>query len=471
MRKNLNLTICLILTSAVILFSCKKQHKKNEPVPEPVKSDSTAIIAYSIPNQLGTSFFTKVADSLKIIIYTTDSLDRENAIPAIQVAPGATISPASGEKVNFASKGDKITYRVTSESGSMAKWYIELRRPLVYRDPIVTAFFERTEGCIANDAGTTTLLDDGRVLWTLGDTYIDRYRESDKTVPCLFQVRNAALLQPANNWNWRQTQTLLSPAKGTLYQPIADGKYFNWPSGGFQIGDTVFVYSGNYESTGGGGFGFKGTGIDMLVKMKYPEMTVAGYHYLPRFNDIGFGSSFDKDADGFTYTYGFKQTFIYNDVFAARFPSNNPYAAWTFWDGTGWSTDIKKIKRIGESASSGAHIAKVKNKFVLVSSQFSVGCDQGKEIYIASSNNRTGPYTTRKKIYTIDGDKLDGHYPFFYAPILHPEFINEKNEILITYAVNGFSGCFNTCKSGRMDPDTYRLRGIRVPLYLIDSSF
>ncbi|RCH55785.1 hypothetical protein DJ568_03250 [Mucilaginibacter hurinus] len=338
----------------------------------------------------------------------------------------------------------------------------------VYKDPVFTQFMNRTEGLIASDAGATILLNDGSTLWTFGDTYVDRYRVSDNTIPCLFQVRNMAMLQPPNDWNWRNSKSLLSPSKGTLFVPPVDKKYFNWPSSGFQLGDTVFVYSSNFESTsGGGGFAFKHTHVDMWVKMKFPEMTVAGYKALQNFNGMSFGISFEKDADGYTYTYGNKQTFILNDVFLARFPTNNPYTKWDFWDGTGWTKDVNKIKRVGDAASSGVSVAKVRNRYVIVSTQFSVGCDQGSQIYGSVSASRTGPFTKRKTIYTIP-DKLDGHYPFFYAPNIHPQFINNRNEVLVTYAINGYGSCVATCKGGRMNPDVYRLRGIRVPLALMD---
>src|SRR5690606_24969483 len=46
-------------------------------------------------------------------------------------------------------------------------------------------------------------------------------------------------------------------------------------------------------------------------------------------------------------------------------------------------------------------------------------------------------------------------------------FINEQDELLITYNVNGYGTCVEGCKENRMDPDHYRPRGIRVPLQLI----
>jgi hypothetical protein len=85
---------------------------------------------------------------------------------------------------------------------------------------------------------------------------------------------------------------------------------------------------------------------------------------------------------------------------------------------------------------------------------------------MSTSGRATGPFSTLKKIYTID-DRYRGHSPFFYFPITHPEFINSKNELLVTYSINGYEPCESSCVKGRAIPDHYRPKAIRVPLELI----
>lgn len=153
----------------------------------------------------------------------------------------------------------------------------------------------------------------------------------------------------------------------------------------------------------------------------------------------------------------------------ARFPKNNPRAKWSFWNGSAWDTAIAHIAPITQGASNGVYVAKVRNKYVALSTEFSVSCDAGTRIYVATSNNITGPFTNRKVLYTIPDNEL-GHTPFFYAPALHPEYINANNEILITYDINTFSSCLPNCINNGFNPDYYRPRGLRVPLQLIDSS-
>lgn len=155
-------------------------------------------------------------------------------------------------------------------------------------------------------------------------------------------------------------------------------------------------------------------------------------------------------------------------MYVARFPLNNPAASWKFRDGKGWDTEVLNAVPMGEDVGFTPMVSMVNNKYVLISSEYSVGCDQGKEIFSSFSNFSTGPFSTRKLIYTID-DTVQGHYPFFYGVMAHPEYINKRNELLVTYNINGYDPCVVSCVNNRFNPDYYRLRAIRVPLKLIDS--
>jgi len=106
---------------------------------------------------------------------------------------------------------------------------------------------------------------------------------------------------------------------------------------------------------------------------------------------------------------------------------------------------------------------------VLITTEFSVGCDQGKNIFSYTSDQPYGPFTNKKTIWTLN-DTLQGHYPFFYLANAHPEYDNGKAELLITYCINGYDACVNVCIGGRKNPDYYRPKAIRVPYKLIDGS-
>ncbi|MBO9202466.1 MULTISPECIES: DUF5005 domain-containing protein [Niastella] len=341
----------------------------------------------------------------------------------------------------------------------------------IYKDPQVTAFFDRKTGWIASDGALTIPLSDGRVLWAMNDSYIDHLDTVAGTTPCLFQVRNAALVQPLGNWNWTATSTRIGTSSGipSLFKNNTDDNYLLWPTGGYQNGDTVYVYNSNIKNSNEG-LGFTRGGNDFLGKMIMPSLAVTGFDALQNFNDITFGIGFDtNEPDSYIYTWGVQGAFITSNIVVARFPRNNPRAPWSFWNGSAWDTAISHIAPVTTGASNGVYVAKVRNKYVALSTEFSVSCDAGTRIYVATSNSITGPFTNRKVLYTIPDNEL-GHTPFFYAPALHPEYINANNEILITYDINTFSNCVPACINNGFNPDYYRPRGLRVPLSLIDSS-
>jgi hypothetical protein len=332
-----------------------------------------------------------------------------------------------------------------------------------YKDDAFTEFFRRTSGWTSGDGALSVPLSDGRVLWLFGDSHIDDFDPKTKTTPCLFQVRNAGLVQDTNNL--RSAQTLIAPGPGsrTWFRNSTNADEWFWPVCGFQDANSVYVYLAALEKTGKGGmWGFKAREHDYFAKIKFPELAPIVYIPLPGFKGIGFGQGFVKDGE-YIYAYGGKQKGIGSEVYAARFKPNEPERDWSFWDGKRWNANVTNAAAIARGTSTSVHICKVKDTFLLTTTAFSVACDQGKEIYMATSSSPTGPFSPLKTIYKLD-DIYEGHYPFFYFAVAHPEFINGKNEILVTYSINGYEPCVSACVKGRAIPDHYRPKAIRVPL-------
>lgn len=464
--------VFLVIIICAVYAGCKKA----QVVQKTGVKTGAAILSFSLDTgQVGTAVIN--ADSLKVIITVQPYVTLFKAKPVIAITNGATISPASGTVVDLS--GNSIhTYTVTSAAGVVQKWTIIVNiqgdsspaSTVAYKDTTVTNFFRRQTGHIASDGGFSIPLSNGKVMWMMGDSHINDYRVSDGTMNWLFQVRNAALLQPENDWTWQNTSTLIgtTPTIPSYIKFVPDDKYWIWPNSGFQIGDTAYVYCSNLTTVGTGSFGFGSAGNDILAKIKVPEMTVVGSQVLQNFNGINFGITFIKNtADGYMYVYGNKLDFIASDIFLARFPLSNIRAPWTFWDGTGYNTDVTKAKYVAQGASQGVSVNNVNGKYIMVSTEFSVSCNQGNRIYLATSDNITGPFTPNVPIYKIT-DTTQNDYPFFYAAIIHPEYTNSKGEVLITYAINGYPGCLPDHDANyRSIPDRYRLRGVRIPWSVI----
>jgi hypothetical protein len=348
------------------------------------------------------------------------------------------------------------------------------------KDTLVTNFFRRSAGWVSSDGAITIPLSDGRTLWLMGDSHIDDYDPATATVNCLFQVRNAALIQPRRNWEWQHTRTLIGTGPGirSFLKNDPDDNHFIWPGAGIQLKDTVYVYCANMKNAKSAieGFGFAHSGPDCMAKLRFPDLEVVGYDTLQNFDEIGFGIGFIKKGH-WVYVYGQKLAGLTNKLYVARFFDSRPGGAWTFYTGTGWSDNITDIQPIAaQNGMSGTfQVSQIKNTVLLVSSDLSIGCDGGKSIYTATSASLTGPFTSPLRIYTID-DTLQGHYPFFYSVVAHPEFLRgsqpnghapDSQALLFTYCINGYGTCVPICHDNRMNPDYYRPKAFRVPLSAI----
>jgi len=334
-----------------------------------------------------------------------------------------------------------------------------------YKDLTFTELFRRSGGWVAGDGGYSIPIGDNKTLWTFGDSYIDSYDSATKTVPCLFQARNSAMIMDIDN---PAIQYTLENSKSdpTLFNFGTDRKYWFWPSSGFMSDDTIYVFLSRLKSTGEPGmWGFTGVDSNYVGTICTSDLSTISYNVLSSKNGINFGIS--TIAKGrFTLIYGIKSNGFGNDLFLARFPTDNIYSSWQYFDGEGWTSELSKIRKIHSEFTSSFYICKFRNRYLLITTEFSVGCDQGRNIFIATSNRPGGPFTDQHSVWQVD-DTLNGHFPFFYIANAHTEFENREKELLITYCINGYGDCVETCRNNRLNPDVYRPKAIRVPYSVI----
>jgi hypothetical protein len=344
----------------------------------------------------------------------------------------------------------------------------ESSAPQAHKDKLFTDFFRCTSGWVAGDGASSVPLSDGRVLWLFGDSHINDYDAGTGTMACLFQVRNAAMVQDLRHTERLRTLLDDSSRDKTLFKHPEDRALWFWPGPGLQKGDTIWVYLTSLQKTGAGGqWDFKAVGT-YWGKLAFPSLKSIGYAPLPAMAGIGFGCGFVTDAtNGCTYAFGNKQDGMASDVYVARFSTRKPESGWFFWNGGNWVSNATQAGAIARGTSTSVSVCRMEDRFVLVTSEFSVACDQGKEIYLSTSSRPTGPFSSRRKIFTLD-DSWHNHRPFFYLPVAHPELSSREAGLLVTYCINGYEPCVGFCADGRANPDHYRPKAIRVPFHLIE---
>ncbi len=344
-----------------------------------------------------------------------------------------------------------------------------------YKDEVFTEYFRRNSEWVASDGTISVPLPNGRSLWLMGDSHIDGLNQADTTLPCLFQVRNAILVQ--NNASPNEIETILDNTQSGVNRTpvklgINDSRYF-WPGHGYAYGDTAVVFWQLYEGaamTHVGNYASK-----IYTKNIADASSIKKLEKLPVPDEFEFGNSVVVDsANNYIYFYGIKKDWIILRPYVARIPLGaDIFSPWEFFDGTGWTTDVETSAQVLESmndyVSASFSVVKLQDKYYMISQDIGfLTCGLGRDIFSWESDSPEGPFTNKKIIYTIE-DKYRGEYLITYNANAHPQFIR-NNEMLISYNVN--RTCTDYCSSpftDRYNADMYRPKFVRVPLDYIDA--
>jgi hypothetical protein len=355
-------------------------------------------------------------------------------------------------------------------------WGYDQLPPTAYRDDAVVNFFHRTlttEGSVAFDQGSSIPLSDGRVLWIAEDSFDGNELQPDGNLKCyIFEYRNSVMIQPASHtWNPNLTPNITIP-NSTDGRPkqvfdIQPNTEWSWPGVGVEIGNKAYVYCGE-----GSGLGATNQSMYELNESETSNVwttkrdTPSG---MSNQTDIGYATGFVKPGDGYVYAYGGKGVFFNaNNMYVARFAESDPLT-WTFWNGTAWtSTRTSANSASIAGTQSNATVSYIHGKYVLMQMDLGYLCDPSTHnIYLSTSTSPTGPFTKPVKVFTIE-DMYRGHLNRYYTPMIHPEFDNGKNELLLTYCVN-FAACStgDDCLNNEEMSIEYQVKGVRVPYSII----
>src|SRR5262245_62145153 len=109
---------------------------------------------------------------------------------------------------------------------------VEKARTTAYKDGAFTEFFRHTNGWVAGDGAMSVPLSDGRVLWLFGDSFVDTFDPKTGTVPCLFQVRNTAMVHHKTDLRNAHTLVHSNAASRTFFRYEGGDPFWYWPVNG-----------------------------------------------------------------------------------------------------------------------------------------------------------------------------------------------------------------------------------------------
>lgn len=343
-----------------------------------------------------------------------------------------------------------------------------------YHDTVFTSYFERTSGWTAGDATISIPTPEGESIWLFGDSHIDDFQASDSTIACLFQVRNAIMVQDILNPS--AFRTILDDQRtGVARTPVKvlpdDGTFF-WPGHGYAKPDTAIVFWLRYNNS----LALEGTYYTRISTQNLRDASAIGeLQEVPWTKGFEFGNAVVVDSSAqYIYIYGQKKDWIILRPYVARIPVDRDVSGeWEFYTGDGWSANVDEAAQLmgstNDYVSASFSVLKLQNKYYMISQDIGfLTCGLGREIYSWESESPAGPFVNKKLLYTIE-DQYQGQYWVTYNATAHPEFIKD-NELLISYNLNGLCDppeCENAF-TDRRKATGYRPKFIRVPLDYID---
>ncbi|MDR1809164.1 MAG: DUF5005 domain-containing protein [Prevotella sp.] len=329
-----------------------------------------------------------------------------------------------------------------------------------YSDKDFDGFFERYYGWNGGDVAMSTLLPDGRSIWTWGDYDVGVVNSERNRLTELAQFpRNALMLQDGCDYS---AFSLLTNGKklGQIEpairycdnngNPLPDGDEWYWPMGGHIYYRNGFpelqVLLEHTVNAGGGQWGMEGVGVDVAV-FSLPDLQLQRVAKNCYTGKVGFGNIAFGDDDGVVYIYGERNFGIcVGATYVARNLDGDLTGTWEFYDAaTGnWTTGHAWAEIDEGSWWEEGH--------QLINNALFVFKDGGKYFafeqepcfspnsFVYDAESPVGPFTNRRKVGVLPAEITSNNF-ICYIPTLHQQF-SKDGELLYSVSKN-YNGDFD----------------------------
>ncbi|WP_251050643.1 MULTISPECIES: DUF4185 domain-containing protein [unclassified Microbacterium] len=368
---------------------------------------------------------------------------------ALLAAPASAAVPTSAGDRNGSSGQCSLTDRTLTATAS-------INQPLTEQ---FTTYGNTGGEWTGGDSTYSLPLGKGKTGWFFSDTFLgtvnpDGSRPTDSPF-----VNNSVVVQDRRGG--LQTITGGTPdAPAGIIPPEADGSWY-W------IGDptpgakgTVQVPLLQFERTGTGSFDFRWT-ANRLATLDGDSLQLEAITDLPSATGINWGS-WTLEEGRTTYIYGVADPGGVRSGYVARTEGKQGIAGtWTYWDGSGWSTEEADAVPVAPYVANEFSVAKFRDGYLLVTQDTSEIFST--RIVARTSCSPTGPFSEPVELYRTPETGTFGSYGdpdvFTYNAHEHPN-LRQGNRILVTYNVNTFDNVGDVYD----DASIYRPRFIDVQL-------
>ena len=252
------------------------------------------------------------------------------AIPTPAPTPTATPTPVPTPTPPPAASGPSVVTECDTTAPSDASDAAQFDR--LWHD-------ERNgPGWTGGDGAFSVRLDDGRIAWIFGDSFIGGVQPDGRRSPDWHLVRNTLVVQDGGCLSTAIGGTAQTPT--ALIRP-SDPEAWYWPQTATADGDLLHLLMQRVVRTGASSWDFAILGID-LVDLDLRSFTVAAVRSLPVDGSVLWGSSVLEAGDA-TYMYGVENTPYDARLYLARVDDRALAGPWQFYRGgeRPWSAEAR----------------------------------------------------------------------------------------------------------------------------------
>jgi Fibronectin type III domain len=304
------------------------------------------------------------------------------------------------------------------------------------------------------DGTVSVQLPDGRDAWFFSDTFLGTVNSDGSrswSTPFIHNdivVQQGAVSSPTlttltGTTDGSQTSLVGAPANG--YRQVDSA----WVD---SAANRVYAFYTDYSNPGADGLDGTATATS-IATFSLPDLTFQGLTTLPVQAGTLWGSAV-LDKSDYTYIYGNGQ----NSLYVARAPhgeviasGSNPAADWTYWTGSGWSSNETDAMPVLEGLA-GLSITQVGMQYVLAAFDTITAFDANIVAY--ASATPYGPFGGKTYLYSAPPLNCNC---YSYYPQFHQEFA-APGELVLSYNSNSV-----TTSDSYSDASIYRPTFIDVP--------
>jgi hypothetical protein len=308
--------------------------------------------------------------------------------------------------------------------------------------------FTREEGWTGADIATSLPLQDRRILWLFGDSWIGKVRNGRHTDSAM--VHNTVAIQQGLDPAAARLEFFYHEKDGkpdAFIQPFDEPGELWLSHGGIQTDRALYLFMSRIVNRPGDTsvWGFQAVGIVMaritnsseaVNRWHVEQIKVPWAEFHPPESEKVFGMPLLREGHT-VYLYGLELDRASYDRYLlagrANVNSLEDFSTWEFYtDGT-WQHDFRKASRLCNHMGAELSVSYLPRfrRYVLVYTENGLS----DRILLRFAASPVGPWSTAQTIYRTPEMTWDSSY-FCYAAKAHPELSRQDDELIVSYVCN-----------------------------------